>query len=514
MMAFHRSDAQFRCIVGAVGSGKTTAALWEACFFLPRHMAITYNIRHTRWSVVRKTYERLMDTDWYEIDHWFRGNVWHAQRRLMEIHFPASKGCPYPHMVELYFRSLDQPDSMDKLRSLNLTGYWIDEAHEVHETAKQMLVTRLGRWPQTYTDHNGVDHMGSPVRYGIETSNPMAIDHPMYHKYKWVGCKVDPKTGDLELKRPPGPVPKGKPAKSYIGWWQDAGENEKNLRPGYYEDLKNDFPESPEMLAVLIGGKPGYKPEGKGVYRNFDIGRHMAQLPLEWVKVSDQYTGMETGAPLSAGWDNNGLSCACVVGQRTGPFSFQALREYYDDRMNIVDLCKWVLSDLQMFYPGSTCVHYCDPAGFAKQSDPRGGFTSNAQMATDLTGIVFVPSRQELDLRINAVDQMLARSGGLLIDPSCTRLINGFQGGYVLEENPRMGINEFKEAPKKNKFSHVHDALQYVIVSLFYPTMKAEIKETAREKAMLHNPLYEGLQSRRYEEGGGVTVDMDSRFGR
>ena len=161
ILAYHQSDAQFRAIVGPVGSGKTTAALMETVYFLPRHMAMTYNITHTRWAVVRKTVERLMDTDWYEADHWFPGNHWYAQRKIMVIRFPRTRKCP-AFGVELYFRSLDQPDSMDRLRSLNLTGYWIDEAHEVHETAKEMLITRLGRWPQVFTDWNGVSTRAHP----------------------------------------------------------------------------------------------------------------------------------------------------------------------------------------------------------------------------------------------------------------------------------------------------------------------------------------------------------------
>ena len=487
MAAFHRHDGQFRCIVGAVGSGKTTAALWEICFFLPRHMALTYNIQHTKFAVVRKTYERLMDTDWYEINHWFPNNVWHAQRRIMEIHFPKSKGCPYPLFVELYFRSLDQDDSMDKLRSLNLTGAWVDEAWEVKQGPKELLITRLGRWPRTFTDHNGVDHMGSPVRYMVETSNPMPVNHIMYYKYKWLGTKIDPKTGELEIRRPPGPVPKQKPAKGFVGWWQVPGENEKNLRPGYYEDLKASFPESPEMVAMLVSGKPGYKPEGKGVYRNYDIENrsHEANAPIIWKQDTNQYTGEMSGVPLYAGWDNNGHNnLACIVGQVVGPFKLQILREYTDERMNIIDYTNWVLQDLEQNFPGFTCTHYCDPAAFSKYSAKEGGLTSNAQLAQQMCGIKLIPSVQALDVRINCVDQMLKMRDGLLIDPSCTGLINGFHGGYVYEENPRMGISAFKEDPKKNPFSHIHDALQYLVVPVFFPAMIAAVKTTVEDRLM------------------------------
>ena len=101
-----------------------------------------------------------------------------------------------------------------------------------------------------------------------------------------------------------------------------------------------------------------------------------------------------------------------------------------------------------------------------------------------MCGIKLIPSVQALDVRINCVDQMLKMRDGILIDPSCTGLINGFHGGYVYEENPRMGISAFKEDPKKNPFSHIHDALQYLVVPVFFPAMIAAVKTTVEDRLM------------------------------
>ena len=74
--AFHRSDAQARCIVGAVGTGKTTAALWEIGFNLPRRIYLNYGIAETRFFVVRKTFDSLMDSDFTEAMDWFCHGEW------------------------------------------------------------------------------------------------------------------------------------------------------------------------------------------------------------------------------------------------------------------------------------------------------------------------------------------------------------------------------------------------------------------------------------------------------
>jgi hypothetical protein len=521
IQAFHQSDEQVKCIVGAVGTGKTTAAIWEVGFNLPRRIYERWGITHTRWVVVRKTFEQLMDTDWVEATDWFLQGKWHAQKKLYTVKWPASENCGSSLTVDLIFHSCNTPEEEGKFRSMNLTGAWIDEANQIPVIVKNIIKGRLGRYPK----RREVESDFVP-RYMIETCNPFPSDDPMYTMYDWVGpqvveqplpevrCAVCEKnysgtmvcpecgregeltgradwrsgvydTNVLVRKLPPGPVPAGVPTKNHVGFWQEAGENEENLRQGYWDAIRNDYKEAPEMVALLVEGKPGYKPEGKPVYRNYNREVHMSKAPLIWKQMRDSYTGELRGVPLLVGWDNTGDAPAAVVCQKVGPMSYQVLKEFHDDRMGIIDFTKHVLETLQTEYPGYEGVHYCDPAGFSQQSDSRGGLTSNADLQREICGIAVAPSRQELDLRISAIDQLLARRDGLLIDLRCSRLLNGFFGGYVREENVRMGINEYKAIPKKNKFSHIHDALQYALVIQIYPKVKEPRPDIAEDEDLI-----------------------------
>jgi len=47
----------------------------------------------------------------------------------------------------------------------------------------------------------------------------------------------------------------------------------------------------------------------------------------------------------------------------------------------------------------------------------------------------------------------------LILDPSCTMLIEGFDGGYHFAYDVK---NRLKDDPDKNEYSHPHDALQYL----------------------------------------------------
>ena len=62
----------------------------------------------------------------------------------------------------------------------------------------------------------------------------------------------------------------------------------------------------------------------------------------------------------------------------------------------------------------------------------------------------------------------MSREGqpGFLLSPKCNTLRRGFNGGYKYERVQIVGEERYKDIPAKNKFSHPHDALQYLCVRL------------------------------------------------
>ena len=422
---FHRSGAQIRCIVGPVGSGKTSAATWEVFYYLPRFLRKTHDIKSTRWVLVRNTFKEIEDTTWATIQQWF-GDIgsYNGRRAVFELEWPDG------NHVEILFRGCDILKHVRQFKSLELTGYWADESIEVKQEVLSMLKNRAGRWKPSI-----------PVRFGIETTNPPSTTHPTYSTFKW-------------NRPPPGPMPKGQPLKNHAGFWQVPGENEKYLRPGYYADLRNDYVNDPDWVAMYIDGKPGIVRKGKLVYNNFAMDIHVAKQSLRPVE----------GATIYRGWDNTGNHPACVLLQIPSPFRAQVLPSYWDGRMGITDFTKYIQAQCAALYPTCKFVDWGDPAGEANFSHPVGGLTSNAKIMREL-GIQVQPSEQAFRARVEAVDQMLARRDGLLIDPDNALLIDGFMGGYHFPEIGTTGYHA--DAPEKNKYADAHDALQYVMVKLF-----------------------------------------------
>jgi len=244
---------------------------------------------------------------------------------------------------------------------------------------------------------------------------------------------------------------------------------------GYYEDLARDYANSPDWVQRYIKGQPGILIRGKLVYNNYRRDYHLAKAPIKY-----------WGGRLYLGWDDTGNRPAAAVVQVPSPFQVQILREYYSDRMNIVDFGKWVMEEVAREFPEcDDIIHYGDPAGAAQFSTKEGGFTSNEELLFHECGVKIIPSDNNETARIASVESMLARINGLLLDPSCVRLEGGFAGGYVYEELLSRPGN-YAEHPLKNKYSHVMDGLAYICVKLFGPAAVADeppvIPEWARVK--------------------------------
>lgn len=429
---FHESPAEIRCIVGPVGSGKTTAATWELCYYIPKFMAEEYGIKKTKWVIVRNTYSELIDTTQKTVFDWFGwGNYLKAEKTYTLAYKDGME-------VTILFRSCDNPDDVKKFKSLEITGYWIDESCEVADQIKLMLKNRIGRYPRK-----------CPVRFGIETTNPPETESSTYRDFF-----KDPLPGHEGFKQPPR-------------------ENDANLRPGYYDDLIKDYGHNQDWIKRYVMGEWGVNVQGKPVYNNFRSDFHVAKAPLAW-----------TGGPLFCGWDNSGNVPACVILQMPTPGVLHVLRAFHSERMGIVDFANAVVIERNTLFPHAVYAEWGDPAGYAKFSRVGGGLTSNAELMEQAAGIKLKPSEQNWEARRESVETQLGKlvSGepGLLIDPSCERLINGFIGGYCYPERGTTGI--FGEEPIKNKYSHVHDALQYVCVML--------VKNVAKEKREKKNRHY------------------------
>jgi hypothetical protein len=200
---------------------------------------------------------------------------------------------------------------------------------------------------------------------------------------------------------------------------------------------------------------------GRPVYPEFNKKIHTSEIPLE----------PERGLPLLRGWDF-GLTPACIVAQLQGQ-QLVVLKEFVSVNMGIERFAaEVVLPGCKSMFPAwgdpeRDWLDFIDPAGLQKaQTDER----SCAMLMGDAGIERIFPGPIDWETRRSSVERLLIkffRKGGevkpgIVIDRAeCPELIQGFVGGYrypdkVLEIEPE------KIKPIKNKYSHPHDAFQYL----------------------------------------------------
>ena len=129
--------------------------------------------------------------------------------------------------------------------------------------------------------------------------------------------------------------------------------------------------------------------------------------------------------------------------------------------MGIVRFVEVLRQELQHDLALLEVIIYGDPAGdFRAQTDEstlhilRGaGLRAFLRLPTLLTFVLAVSSQ---------LTKMVEGKPAFLIDRRCQQLIKGF-GGYQYRRMEVSG-ERYSDKPDKNMFSHIHDALQYMML--------------------------------------------------
>jgi hypothetical protein len=197
--------------------------------------------------------------------------------------------------------------------------------------------------------------------------------------------------------------------------------------------------------------------DGKPVYPEWQDKLHVAPQPLQPIP----------GRSLALGFDF-GLTPACIIGQMSPKGQLLILQELVSEDMGIRQFySEVVLPTLNEQYPGFRIEAVGDPAGVNRsQTDEKTCFEELASLGLGCEPAdsnEFVKRRESVAFFL----QRLTSSGaGIQVDASCRTVIKGFRGGYRYERLKASGSARFKDRPAKDKYSHPHDALQYLCMHM------------------------------------------------
>lgn len=463
----HNDNSFVRLIMGPYGSGKSTWCVNEIVRRTCSMPAWHNGRRRARWGIVRNTSGELQSTTLQTWLTWFGdlGDIHKRQKPLLTYEHTFNDGHGVIEL-ELIFIALDREEDLRKIKSLELTGCYINELSEVPQGALSHL---KGRVNKRYPSRSFCpDDYWSGI---ICDTNPPDVDHWIYSDFE---------TKQLDSYRifhqPPGLLKDSDSG----AWLPNPGcDNATNLADDYY--LKLAEGQTEDFVKVFCLGEYGSVGFGKRVYPEFNSDLH-AVPKIAAIQ----------GEPIHLGWDF-GLTPACVVVQISPRGQLRILKEYTSQDMGIRTFAKnIVLPALQRDFP------YCkigtsvaDPSGMAGDE-----IMEELSCIGELNslGISTNPARtNDLEPRIGSVRYFLntmidGQPACIVSREGCPTLVRGFIKDYCFKRLSVGGEERYKDVPHKNNASHIHDATQYAAMEFAADRILAD--KAPQEKVDMWNPTF------------------------
>lgn len=457
-LKFHKSTHDIKLLIGPYNSGKSSACCAEIILQAINMPPNNNGIRQSKWAIIRSTAGELETTShrtWMNWTSELGVKIRHVDPYLRyNYQFNDGKGLIE---LEVLFLALAGQDDIRKLKSLDLTGAWINEASEIHKAVFDQVPWRLGRFPD-------------PVRYKYKSglimdTNPPDQDHWIYNLFE-----VQKPESYLILHQPAALLEKND---KYV--INPKAENLDHIEGhgNYY--LKNSVGKSKEFIKVYCMGEYGITFDGKLVFSEFNPDIHC----MEEIEPDIDY-------PLLIGWDF-GLTPACLICQVVDGRLY-AIKEFVTDRSGIRQLAEDVVIPYLNRYFADFEIEESigDPASLKKGSEVD--LINPADILSDVGIDTIAAPTNEISSRITAIKWFLNRliegkGAFVLSEKGCPILKKAFLQKYYFKRMRQVGTNEVAEQPiKLHPFSDIIDCLEYI--SLYYIGSFEKIEENEKENGI------------------------------
>ncbi len=437
---FMKSNSFGRLIAGPVGSGKTTACIFELLRRSCEQAPAPDGFRYTRWAIVRQTLKQLKDTVLKDITTWLAGIAsFKVSENTIYVQFGDVKS-------EWILIPLDNPEDQARLLSMQLTGAWMSESIEMDVALISPLAGRCGRYPGA--------NLGGASWFGIIADTNMPSEGSDWHKLMAVDTPPD-----WQIFIQPGGMEEDAETLEWLTQTPDTLKlpvtDPKRRAQGrtYYERFLRS--NSEDWCKRYVHAQFGDDPSGSAVFG--------ASFKLSWHAVDD----LEPvhGHPIIIGQDFGRDPCSvlCQVDHKGRLLVLQeVIAEDMGLELQLTRGLKPALMDER--YLGKPVAVVGDPAG-------RQRSTTYEETSFDVIkrhGLMAYPApTNDIDARLRSVEAYLlqARDGGpaFLIDKQrCPTLVRALAGGYRFARTKQ---GQRKPNPDKNEYSHIADALQYACLA-------------------------------------------------
>lgn len=445
------SRARVRAIQGPYGSGKTVMCLHDGLLKAVAQPRSDYDgIRYLSGVGIADTYgslERNTLRTWHQ---WFP-KEWG--------HFKGAKDRPALHQLrfrdqwgeirfDVDFMAVGDHAAEDVMDGYEPSWAFINGITRMNEDVLDYLLGRIGRG-------QSVRQLGPEAHklkwYGILADlNPADMDHWAYQRL----VINRPEKWELYVQ-PGGLLPDGRP--------NPDAENLNNLPEDYYTSKFEDWSErSPAKLRRFVFNEWGFVDDGELVFPGFGL-RHRADHGLKYDSTRVLYVGLDGGQTLNP---------AAVFAQRNDEGQWRVLMELAPGRRGASAFADDLVRALGDNFPNARLEIYGDPTMDAGADKEQGQLSWLDTVEIALGRSVHQAPSNEFGVRQDAVAQALARTThlgepGLLVSKECPSLLAGFGGKYHYPRYKEGGQTKTRDRPTKaHPYSDLHDALQYIILSV------------------------------------------------
>ncbi len=418
-------------IIGPIGSGKTLGSIIRFQVLAHEQLPGKDGMRRTRIAVIRNTYSELRNTTIQSFTGYFGTALTMNWGNMTAIYRNGDVE------AEVVFLSLDKPNDMGKLLSLEISFCYLNELRELPEEALTNVTSRLGRYP--------------PVNSGVECTHPCAFaDSNAFDNEHWLYEKMfadRPRNHKLWLQPP---------AVLEDGSINPKAENLENLPKEYYGDFLLGKPT--DWIDVMVKVKFIPLNHGLAVYPEYNDHLHTI----------DQHslTPPDIDREIVCGVDNGRTSGICF-GQVDGLGRLVIFDELVSDDIGSIEFGEAVKHHIQQHYPNFRLKIWADPA-----ANSRTQLDDNTMIkAWRKIGLPIYPCRtnqpkaviQAVKARLN---KLIGGYPALVISDKCSVLRKGMTGGFQYRRLNVSGAAKYSDKVDKNRYSHVCESLSYLINGL------------------------------------------------
>ena len=471
--AFHMAPQgfEYKCIRGPVGSGKSVTCCWDIRIMADNQKVaevvedgVKKRIRWSKFLIGRHSFPALMATTIETWLQWFPQTVMHMSSPLTgRLEEPSMKNDGTIVRIDLVFYAFESKNIRNDLMSLEISGAFVNEATQISWKLIDEMHGRIGRF--------------QPVKGVQLDSFGVLMDTNSPDESNWWYRKecVEKPDKMLFFVQPPALLQKKRPDGTLYFVDNDgrdfetlgirAAENVENLKEGFYYWHKQTVGADPDKVKRLILNQFGTSVEGRPVYPEYNDDVHCYKGEIRYQRGLTLLMGSDFGRTPSTGIAQLGINGVLYV-----------LDEVTAENMSADQFIEQLLMPLlanKYGFPNCPHINFGDPAGnnynevvsvSAIETFNRYGIKTKAAPGL---------RNNEFQIRIDAVSKLLRRSykgvAAVQISENCKMLRKGFNGYYCYRKL-RTGVEgdeRYTPEADKNKYSHIHDAFQYLCVGAF-----------------------------------------------